>query len=1233
MEKKLMARERILSEYAAKAEQLAGEILLCKRRGRRCVAGQLAAFVLAVACVAFYTTCTGGTVWLALAVAFAASYIGVRRMDVANGDKKEQLEALLRVYRNEMAYMEGDFSPFFDGEKYNNPHHEYSFDLDMFGQQSLFQRIDRTVTTGGGDWLAHDLCRTAPKPRQEIIDQKEAIDELAGKTELRMAFMAKGKAYDDKTDTAEVMRVIESARTIAMPRFATSTVAFAIALLSVMGLFASIVASVIGRVPSSIPLQWALLQLLAMIACCLRSLHKINKTMGTVNRQMKSYVSLMEIISASSFSAKDNVAIVEQLSTSDDNALKSFRNLRKLIDRLDRSGNALYRMAADALFLNDFFIVRSFAQWKMESMSKIDDWIEAVSHFDALVSMATFRYNEPNAKAAEIVESDEVVYKAEGIYHPFLGDKAVPNDFCISDAHFYIVTGANMAGKSTFLRSIGVNYILAMCGMPIFAKRLVVSRFSLFSSMRTTDDLAHGISYFNAELLRLKQLITTCQHNSHTLIILDEILKGTNSADKLNGSRLFLEHIAQLPVTGIIATHDLELSKMEKEHPVRFHNCCFEIELTDNVTYNYKITSGVAHNQNATYLLKELLKRLIVTAIVALTTTFTWADDSLMTAIRRNLNNEPLIRDSYISFGQQFAGKPWTSPSAQLFAEFRTNGNRTRYEQATFAKRRQLAALVMAEVAEGKGRFMGDIVDGLTSTMEETWWGIPAHYGPKVMKEDDQTVDLFNAETAGLMAWTRRALKEQIDSFSPLLTERIDREIERRILVPALNTDYWWKRAGMNWNPWICSNWLACVLFCEHDSLRREKALGQISQALQCFFNSYPDDGGCDEGPTYWDRAAASLFDCLILLEGRGEKVEGRDYCTAQESNASHRAEQTSTLYPLPSTLQKSSKLLLMASYCYSTYIADGYCLSFADSHGNRLVQQPNVMFPFALYVGDKTMQEFAAYVAQQKGFAENAAGIYDTSGNYPTLGRELMFLSCLDKFLDTKPAEPLLADTWLPRLQIFTARRNGVFVGMKGGHNDESHNHNDVGSFVVYDGGKPLLIDPGVGEYTSKTFSKDRYEIWTMQSAYHNLPQINGCDQRAGKQYAARNVERKKGRLTMDIAGAYPDSANVERWTRTVSVSKQGHLTLTDDYRLRQWQAPTRLMFIAAAEPKVEKDGIRIGNRLLHYDTSLLTAAIEPLTPLFDPMMQSMWQGGLWRIVLTVKGKETQGEVRIKIS
>lgn len=165
-----------------------------------------------------------------------------------------------------------------------------------------------------------------------------------------------------------------------------------------------------------------------------------------------------------------------------------------------------------------------------------------------------------------------------------------------------------MAGKSTFLRSLGINYVMATCGLPVFADSLRISLYSLFSSMRTTDDLAHGISYFNAELLRLQQLIKTCKRNKQTLIILDEILRGTNSLDKLNGSRLFLQYVASLPVTGIVATHDLELSKMQQEYPDRFHNYCFEIQLSDEVTYTYKITQGVARNQNATYLLNNILK-------------------------------------------------------------------------------------------------------------------------------------------------------------------------------------------------------------------------------------------------------------------------------------------------------------------------------------------------------------------------------------------------------------------------------------------------------------------------------------------------------------------------------------------------------------------------------------------------------------------------------------------------
>ena len=165
-----------------------------------------------------------------------------------------------------------------------------------------------------------------------------------------------------------------------------------------------------------------------------------------------------------------------------------------------------------------------------------------------------------------------------------------------------------MAGKSTFLRSVGVNYVLAMAGLSVFARRMQVSCFQLFSSMRTSDDLTHGISYFNAELLRLEQLLSFCRRHCYTFIILDEILKGTNSLDKLNGSRLFLETIAKQPVSGLIATHDLELSKLEDAPGSPFTNYCFEIELGDDVTYSYKIRRGVAQNQNATFLLKQILQ-------------------------------------------------------------------------------------------------------------------------------------------------------------------------------------------------------------------------------------------------------------------------------------------------------------------------------------------------------------------------------------------------------------------------------------------------------------------------------------------------------------------------------------------------------------------------------------------------------------------------------------------------
>ena len=235
-----------------------------------------------------------------------------------------------------------------------------------------------------------------------------------------------------------------------------------------------------------------------------------------------------------------------------------------------------------------------------------------IAELDALVSLGDYTYNHPQNVQAQVLEEDsDIVVSTEGVYHPFLrSDKAVSNDFLLRKSNISIVTGANMAGKSTFLRTIGVSFVMACNGIPVCAKSFCFSVVSLFSSMRTADDLTKDISYFNAELLRLQQLVHYVKKQPFTLIILDEILKGTNSRDKLKGSVMFLEEISRCNVSVMVATHDLELSKLEDQHPDTYQNYCFEIELSDNVEYSYKIQRGVAKNLNASFLLSNILKEI-----------------------------------------------------------------------------------------------------------------------------------------------------------------------------------------------------------------------------------------------------------------------------------------------------------------------------------------------------------------------------------------------------------------------------------------------------------------------------------------------------------------------------------------------------------------------------------------------------------------------------------------------
>ena len=658
----------IKENYQQYVSRYASEAAALKRKNTGFITGELLAFGGILAFLICYFAIDGDTQnYLMGAALCLIAYLGIRRLDDKNKEKIEHLSALLKVYQDEIKAWEGDFSPFETGDCYQNPQHPYSFDLDVFGKSSLFNRICRTITSGGSEALARNLTRETPLSLEDIkrrrdLQKELAGEELAGENEnWRMEFLALGEKNRSQTadgkmmngkmkkiDSAAVVDAMQKVSMMEVPAWFGAPISLVIGWLLIIGVIGSVILSICNMVSVNFALWWVLVQYMVVFFVCKQTLDKIDSNGGKLRHQLIAYAQILRLINRRNFHSESGKEMQDSLA----DALPSFAQLEKILKGYDRRGNFLGLFFTDAFMLSDFFLVRSFLKWKNTYMMKMEEWMHIISEMDAMVSMADFRYNHPEAEEAEFVsgspeadtESDvsenagngspEIVFEGKNLYHPFLGAKAVKNDFAIKDDNYYIITGANMAGKSTFLRSLGVNYILAMAGMPVFADQLKISRFRLFSSMRTTDDLTHGISYFNAELIRLEELLKFCKESAEgkfckesaegkfykksiagnkeslrTLIILDEILKGTNSLDKLNGSRKFLEAISKQPVSGIIATHDLELSKMENDASGKFHNYCFEIDLGTDVTYTYKIQKGVARNQNATFLLNKILEK------------------------------------------------------------------------------------------------------------------------------------------------------------------------------------------------------------------------------------------------------------------------------------------------------------------------------------------------------------------------------------------------------------------------------------------------------------------------------------------------------------------------------------------------------------------------------------------------------------------------------------------------
>ena len=596
----IQTKEDLIRQYNETAAECDRKADARRPWGKVFVVIDLLLFAAVVALLVYGFKTDALTNWLVEAIfALAFAWGVVRFIDIRNDSKITEYNYLKQTALTEVDYLNGKYASFDEGEEYVDASHPFTFDLDVFGKGSLFQRISRTITSGGSDLLAEQLS-TLQCPGT----QNEALAELAANNDFLLKFKSI-KLFYGKANTKKTLQSLEQVRESKIPAFFHSKLAIVLGIAMLAGMYITMGLLLFSVIGYQLPLWWAIAQLSVVAMACNKPLKLVHRKVEYAGKNLIVFSKIIKLVSKAQFSCEPLNKLQQQIQP----GVGILTQLDLLLNYLNSRGNVLGTIAMNLLVLADWFeLIRIYHINKRYGKS-LDECIKSISYLDALVTMATMRRNHPEATVAEITNDKGIVYEAKALYHPFLGSKAVKNDFSMADRNFYIITGANMAGKSTFLRTIGINYVLAMLGMPVFASSFRVSHFSLFSSMRTQDDLNKGISYFNAELLRLEQLLDFVQQHGSTLIILDEILKGTNSADKLSGSRMFLEAVSQLPVTGIIATHDLKLSEMENEYPGRFHNYCFEIALGEKCTYSYKITQGVARNQNATYLLRQILDK------------------------------------------------------------------------------------------------------------------------------------------------------------------------------------------------------------------------------------------------------------------------------------------------------------------------------------------------------------------------------------------------------------------------------------------------------------------------------------------------------------------------------------------------------------------------------------------------------------------------------------------------
>ncbi len=509
--------------------------------------------------------------------------------------KKKKVEALIKINEIEIQVLNRDFQHLPAGEEFKNSLHHFSQDIDLFGNRSFFQYLNRSALASGINKLAQLLTRN---DIGFIPRKQNSIRELATKVKFRQDFSAIAKLVKVETSTQTILQWLKGYQT-----FVPSFISWLPKVFSFLSI-AVVLSYFLEFISGYALLGWLILGL-AITGKFLKNINDLSFRVSKVQETFRQYHQLLALLEKEEFTTELLVTKKEKIINSQQKASKILKQFSKAIDALDQRNNMLFGVIGNGFLLWDLQQSLKLERWIITHRNELEDWLDVIDFFDAYNSLGNFTYNHQTYTFPSINEDGNILKTTQAV-HPLIHPKdAVTNDYQIDQQEFFIITGANMAGKSTFLRTVSLQIVMANVGLPVCAATCEYSPIKLITSMRTVDSLADEASYFFSELTRLKFIVDEIKTDRY-FIILDEILKGTNSTDKAIGSRKFIEKLVGSHSTGIIATHDLSLCEVATELP-QVKNHYFDAEIINNeLHFDYRFKNGICQNMNASFLLKKM---------------------------------------------------------------------------------------------------------------------------------------------------------------------------------------------------------------------------------------------------------------------------------------------------------------------------------------------------------------------------------------------------------------------------------------------------------------------------------------------------------------------------------------------------------------------------------------------------------------------------------------------------